>query len=511
MLRRISTSFLAQLWALVLSMGDRVILVGILLRVWGADIYADWATIFATVGLISMGEMGLNIYFGNGWQRAYAQKDEVGFQRFIGISLFTYLILGVCLATLVVGFALFSGFASKFSLHAFDSRTVLFVFSILTASQLLVVMRGSISQMYRGRGEFTAGIWIVSLVPLSKMLLAIIAVLLGASPLIVAVIYLLCEFIVGWGVMLFDLKRRFSHLRFRPERPTRSELGNMFKHGKWYAFIQGAPIAWLQIPILIISSLSLGSAALISFVLARTLVNFSRQITEMLSRSVGVEVATSFHLDDKTHLSSTLTTFGTFLSGLTGTIIGGSIIFGPPFTTIWSGNPSLFDPWVFFWLLIPSVVISPALPLKNLLMLGNLPRPVGITSFTQVIIGLILCYGLAHYYGVVGAAAGLAIGEAFALGIFLPYVGYHHIGKGYVHYFLTCVVVFIPTSLWSGFVAWLTLSIIGADSIPNFLGSCILWSLLGATPALALAIPLDRRKHIIQLAIVRIHGLRNPN
>ena len=57
---------------------------------------------------------------------------------------------------------------------------------------------------------------------------------------------------------------------------------------------KGAPIAWLQVPVLVISSLGLGAALLVSFTLARTLVNFAHQISDMLARSVGVEMATNF-------------------------------------------------------------------------------------------------------------------------------------------------------------------------------------------------------------------------
>src|SRR5688572_11215875 len=106
MLRRISINFVAQLSSLALTLGDRIIVIGILLRVWDADTYADWATILAAAGLISMGEFGLNVYFGNKWQHAYAYRDERAFQRIISVSLSVYLMLGTVLAVLALAFAL---------------------------------------------------------------------------------------------------------------------------------------------------------------------------------------------------------------------------------------------------------------------------------------------------------------------------------------------------------------------------------------------------------------------
>ncbi len=509
LLRRVSASFSAQLWSLSLTLGDRIVLVGILLRSWGADVYGDWVTLLATAGLISMGEMGLNIYFGNKWQQAYAQQNETEFQRFIGISLSTYFILGMGLGALAVWFVLCNDLTQVLSLQVFNTQSAVYVFLLLSGMQSLRVMRASISQIYRGRNQFAAGILTSSIVSFSTIILAGIAALLDAGPLIIAVIYLLCDLVAGWGIMLFDLRCRFPQLRFRLERPTCLELKHMLGHGKWYGFLQGAPVAWLQVPVLVIGILGLGGATLVSFLLPRTVVNFARQVTEMLSRSVAVETAATFHLGDKTRLTSTLSAFGTFLSGLTGAIVGGLMLFGAPVIAFWSGKPELFDPWIFFWLLAPSALIAPALPLKNILILGNFPRPVGMASLMQILLGLPFCYGLARSYGIAGAAAGLAVGEALALGVYLPLTGYHHICKGYLRYFVGCLSVFIIASSWCYFAAWVILYAIGARSFMNFVISGILWGLIGFLPALIIAVPPDKRTNLLNKGLGWVQSMQN--
>ncbi|NNE23911.1 MAG: hypothetical protein HKN11_15015, partial [Rhizobiales bacterium] len=280
MLRRVSTSFAAQIWALFLALADRLILVAVLLRVWGTDLYADWAIIFAAANLISMGELGLNVYLGNAWQRAFAHADEPLFQRLVSISLAIYLALTTILMVMACTAALAVGLGNRLSLQMIDGNTAIQIFAILIVAFALRIMRGSISQIYRGRGQFAAGTIINSLSTAALIVAVVTAAWLGGSPVHVALTYLVVDSIFGLGIMIYDLKRRFAHLRFSPRMPDRAELIAMKEHGKWYALLQAAPIAWLQAPVLMIAGLGLGGLAVVSFVVLLTLVNFARQIPE---------------------------------------------------------------------------------------------------------------------------------------------------------------------------------------------------------------------------------------
>ena len=296
-----------------------------------------------------------------------------------------------------------------------------------------------------------------------------------------------------------DIRYRFPDLHLRPKPPTLEELAAMLHKARWYGPMQGVPIAWLQIPILMIGTFGLGGAALVSFIVSRTLVNLTRKITNLLAVSVGVETASMFHLDNKREIVRVVSGFGQFLSAIGGAIAGGLMLFGEPIIVLWTGKPEFFDPWILFWLLAPSILVAPALPLKNILMLGNLPRPVGLASLAQLIIGLILCYVLARTYGIIGAAAGLGLGESLALGILLPALAHHHIGLAYPRYFARCLLSFVLAASWCGATAWSTLSLIGAESIELFILSGVVWMSLGFTPALLFAIPPQQRTHLIEI------------
>jgi hypothetical protein len=210
MLRRVSANFSAQLWSLTVSLADRVILVGILLRVWGADTYADWATLFAMAGLIVIGEMGLNVYFGNQWQRAFAQKNKAEFQRLIGVSLWLYAVLGGGLALLAIGIALTSFYTPLFNLNAITPQTAIIVFLLLSGMNVFRIMRGSISQIYRGRGQFAVGTVLFSVYELTSIIFIGIASLLGMGPVFAAAIYFLNFIFTGYTFLFIfiDVGRR---------------------------------------------------------------------------------------------------------------------------------------------------------------------------------------------------------------------------------------------------------------------------------------------------------------
>src|SRR5208337_2957082 len=87
MLARILRNTAAQSLTLLISFADRFLVVGILLRMWGPRVYSEWAVLLSCVGLFSLGELGLNIYYGNVLQKAWASEDRARFQRMISVAM----------------------------------------------------------------------------------------------------------------------------------------------------------------------------------------------------------------------------------------------------------------------------------------------------------------------------------------------------------------------------------------------------------------------------------------
>src|ERR1700730_974802 len=281
MISAVARNFAAQGLGVLISVADRFLVVGLLLRSWGPQVYSEWVVLFSFANLLTLGELGLNIYYGNIWQRASAAGDAGKFQRMVSVALFCSSAVAFVMGAFALAvLALLNGRLPITSLSRNDAVLVLV---LIGAAVLSRIVRGSISQIYRGKQAFARGT-IVDLVPIGgTAVLTVAAALLDAGPVLVAALYLACDLVAGWCLMLKDLSRQWPDLHFRPRQPTVSEISEMTRHVKWFALQQGAPVVWLHIPVLLLSHTGTTGTALVSFSILRTLVNFARSFGTILS------------------------------------------------------------------------------------------------------------------------------------------------------------------------------------------------------------------------------------
>ena len=61
--RRATSNIAAQVVSLAAGVIDRIVLVGLLLRQWGAETFGDYAVVQSWAALLLMVELGAQIYF----------------------------------------------------------------------------------------------------------------------------------------------------------------------------------------------------------------------------------------------------------------------------------------------------------------------------------------------------------------------------------------------------------------------------------------------------------------
>jgi hypothetical protein len=250
MLNRVKRNLGVQLLALAVSFIDRFVVVGLLVHQWGAPLYADWVVLLSAAGLLQLGELGLNIYYGNVWQRAAALGDHQGFARMLRVSLGIAAIQAGVLMIAALAFLLVADLPVILTLSgAGDARLV---FTLLAAFSVLAVVRGSLSQLYRGDGRYPRGMIVTLIGTLALLLATLLVVMAGGALVELAAVYLLCQITFGIGLTLWDLKRCFPALRFTPTLPLAWEWSDAWRNTRWLALEQCAPIVWLQVPILIL-------------------------------------------------------------------------------------------------------------------------------------------------------------------------------------------------------------------------------------------------------------------
>lgn len=490
MLRRIAHNLGAQLFSLALSMGDRLLLVGILIRAWGTTVYADWTQLMATAALISLGEVGLNIYFGNTWQRAFARKDSKGFARALSVAVCIYGLLTSGLLAFVVGGVAIANPMRAIGLRELDTATSKIVLGFLGAAFVLRVGRGLLSQLYRGKGDFARGILLDGLASAVLLCATIASVLLGAGVIMVAACYLAAEIGGGWLIMGADIRLRYPDLSFRPAWPIRREIADLVSQVKWLTMLQGTPIVWLNLPVLLLSSISASPNAIVAFVLMRTMVNFARQLVSMLSLATGVELASATHSGNLQAVKVHLVASGMMGSVVVGVLCGGLYTFLSPLLLYWSGHAELDIPVVVVWLSIGLLGAAPGMPLAALAMLSGSSRAVAGASICQLAIGLAFGWASGRLWGLPGLAAGLATGEIVAQAFVLPWLVEPLQGLDWFRHMVTCFWRTALAVAWSVALGAFVERTIGSGTIWHFVISVIIWGLFGGAPALLLG--LDR-------------------
>jgi hypothetical protein len=508
MFRRIAENLAAQLVSLTLSIGDRLLLVGVLVRAWGTTVYADWAQLMATAALISLGEVGLNIYFGNAWQAAFARDDSDAFARVLAVAVCIYGLLVVGLLALVAGGLAVADPAHTIGLRGLDAATSRIVLGFLGAAAVLKVGRGLLSQLYRGKGEFARGILLESLASAVLLCATITSGLLGAGVTTVAACYLAAEIGGGWFMTGADIRRRFPELRFRPSWPTGREICGLVSQVKWLAILQGTPIIWLNLPVLLLAGVSASSNAIVAFVLMRTMVNFARMLVAMLSLATGVELASAAHSGNAQAVKAYLVAAGMMGSVAAAVLCSGLYTFLKPLLVLWSGHVDLEIPSVVAWLSAGLLGAAPGMPLAAFAMLGGAARAVGLTNISQLALGLTFGWAGGQLLGLPGLAAGLAIGEIVAQ-VFVLWlaVGPIH-GLARSRHVFTCIWRAALAVAWGLATGAVVTRAIGSGTVAHLAVAVFIWGLLGGAPALLLGF--DRATSARLLAIMRGNGWPAP-
>ncbi len=508
MLKWMAQNFLVQGFSLAASFLDRIFVVGLLIRSFGVDQYADWITLTSCAGLLGLAEVGLNLYYGNSLQRAFARQDEAAFKRVVRVSMFWSVALGLVLFSTAALFLLNFDIARLVALRALSGLGASSCAMLLASAVISKIMRGCISQIYRGRQEFARGILIDAICTVAVPTASVIVVLCGGSPKTLAAAYLLCDLTAGWVVMAGDIKRRYPFLSLRPALPTAAETANLISCVQWQA-VQGAnTFLSLFLPPLILGAAGASARDVVAFVTGRTLVNLGRQIITMLLIAAGVEIAPRLHAGEKASIAVYSSQLGVVGATL---ISGGSIAmfcYGGAFVALWTGRAELFDETVYCWLLLGAFSNTIAAPFQMLMGFINEPRVAAVAGVANLALGLPLAALASLRFGVGGLTFGLAFGEIaaclLAIGKLLP----ETVGGDPFRYFAHCLAAAALTGLWCLAVAK------GVEGLSPQTGSVWLavhfvgFVALGVAPTLLLAAPEQLRKRAFASAYARVATAR---
>ena len=432
--RRATSNIAAQIVSLAAGVFDRIVLIGLLLRMWGADTFGAYAVVQSWAGLLLMVELGAQIYFQNEEQHAYVRGDAAGFRRIVathqGLSLLVVAPLMAAFTALVAT----GGADRALQIPGFSVGDARWMLWLLGVGNLLSVLRAPSSVVFSATGEFA---W-VTLASAGMTVLnsaaAFLAVSFGAPPLVVAALFFA---LYGVGALAFfqiQVRSRRREWMAPPALPTRAEFLATFGHVKWFALQMIAPTVWLQTPVLVFAARGVAGAEIAAFLLMRTMVNQIRQSFQFASVGAGLEIATFSHAGDFARAWAITAEVGRMTTMLAAGFVGGILAFGPTVTLYWTGDGDLYDVRIAAAMLLPLLVIAPMQQPVALLQYTNRSREVGLLRLGLVVFGPLGCVVGQTLGGAPGVATGLGIAELLAYGALVPRLSQMREFDGFLSY-----------------------------------------------------------------------------
>ena len=488
-LRRATSNIAAQAVSVAAGVVDRILLVGLMLRIWGAETFADYAIVQSWAALLLTVEFGAQIYFQNEEQRAFVRDDKARFRRLAAIHLGISLAVVVPLAVAFTALVATGGADHALKLPNIDVMSARWILWLLGVGNLLSVMRAPASAVYSATGDFAHVTLISAGSVVVNTLSAFAAVSFGARPLIVAALFFT---LYGVGAMVYfqlGVRARRPEWTALPALPTREEFRATIGHVKWFALQMIAPTVWLQTPVLVFAARGVAGSEIAAFLLMRTMVNQIRQSFQFAAVGAGLEIATVSHSGDMALAWRITAQVGLMTTVICGACVGGILAFGPEVTYYWTGDAKLYDARIALAMLVPLLGVAPLQQPVALLQYANRSREIGLLRGGLVVFGPIGCVVGEALAGPPGVAAGLGVAELLAYGLLAPRLAAMPALTGLLPYFARALAFGLGTAAICYGAGVAVDAVFPTETLLIFIGEVATWGCLVVLPLLYFALP----------------------
>jgi hypothetical protein len=460
---RLSRNVATQIFSLSGALLDRLLLTGLMIRLWGIDVFADWSVLVSAAALFGVCDLGLQVHFLNVMQSAYVKADHATYERTYGIANVCYVLVGLAFALLIPAVMWLAPSVGWLQTTAVLPGEARWIFAGLACAAILGALRAPLSCALMARGRYPTAILIGTATFTSMVLASVVALGFGAGPMTIAMINLGCVGPLGTlGLWLADRWTRQADglgpaMLFA--RPTRTDLQTTFAHSKWYAVQQVGPIVILQLPVALMSGFGVASVALAAFVLSRALVGIMRLITTVVSNAAGVEIAAVMHDNAAAAAWAQSQRIGWVSTVAVGAIGPALLVFGQRFVELWTGRTDVFDPGLTVLLLAPLIATIPLQQVSTHLQFASDANLVGRPRLMQLIATWPAAWLGLRWGGVHGLAIAIAAVEIFTQWWIVPKLAHRADYAGLVSYLTRCFFSLTAMAFASAGAALLALAI----------------------------------------------------
>jgi O-antigen/teichoic acid export membrane protein len=393
--RSIVKNFAANTFGMGVNFLTQIAMVPLFITFWGVDKYADWILITALSSFFGMTDMGLNRASNNEFVIKYNQKDYSTCSKLqTNAFLFVLLVFGVFI---FISFFISSvwGFKEMLGVKNFTEKETSVAF-VLLLCEVFAMMYGRVYHgIFRATSRTHIVIVVDNLIRMAELIILFCGIYFKMDIIFMLTLYLAPSVA---GIL-------FKHLSSRKTFASGLSLRN-FDSTVFKAIVKPS-LAFMFFPLgqavssqgmVFIVNILLGGTVLVAFTTTRTLVNFLRQVMNMLSTSINPEICSAYGRKDfKTILNvynrSLIITFFSTVGCIVFLLLTGKFIY-----TEWTKHAIMFN-YGFFAGMLFVLLISCLSGLSSVIPLSTNTHVRFTTAFLlSQAAGVLLCYVFLKIY-----------------------------------------------------------------------------------------------------------------
>jgi O-antigen/teichoic acid export membrane protein len=418
--KRVFNNYSVGFISFLISFGQAIVTVPILLNYWGNDVYGIWIALFAGFSLLQTFDFGHQSYIGNLLNIEY-HINKQKFADYVGSSLLMAFLLGLLQLSITI-FLILSGYLNNFLGITSNIINYSTVSISLISLMLMWVLAGSIGGILV-KILIPAGYMSQSLIwgiifKLAQFLSLIIVAITGGFILEASIVYSIVQILLSLLVFRY-LKNKMPE--FYPWWKSHSLKTGFHNLKKSVILTINNLLQQLSNNGLVLFITNIFSTSVVpAFTTVRTLTNSATIFTNLFITSIQPDLI-KYHAKGETEKLQTTLNANWFFSGLvvnTGLIL--IIPFAETIFRIWTKGIINFDFILFLSLAASISVINFGAGLNNYLYGINKLRSIMIISIARIIILAIFSFYLSRVLGLAGIGVAVLLSE-ISSSIILPF------------------------------------------------------------------------------------------
>lgn len=407
--RRLLLGFIANWISKLAGTIIQLIQVPVFLHFWSVPLYGEWMIVNSIPYYLSFSNIGFGTVAGNEMTMMVARKDYASALRVFQSC--WWLIVLICTTVItLLGFALyFLPAARLLKLTVISSTDVKWIVFYLGVSTLFGQIEQLLQAAYRSVARYPYGSLLNSCFSLGAFVCTIIAVIMGCGARNTALTYAIAN---SAGTVLLSLfvhrdipwiEFGWSHARFieirKLARPAIAFMG--FPLGNALN-LQGTLLA---------VGYALGPVAVVVFGTARTVSRVALQMVQMVNSTFEPELSLAYGARNYELVRTLLRRACQLALIVAFIVVLAMITVGPWFLTHWTNGHVPPSRGLLSILLIVVILYALWSTSSTLMTSTNQHQRLATYYIIGTTMACVLCYVLAHAYGLFGAAASLLVTE----------------------------------------------------------------------------------------------------